>query len=226
MNFFYFWLISSFFLTMFSVTISAQSVRDIESFLNRLSPEQRMKVEGYRSILSSKNRKVRDVSNYEGKSSAMDTFTQKGSETNDAFSVDSGSESENEKDSLLLLLEFEKTLTQDLERINESLELAKENLGFEEFQNVEVELNYQMFDIKKLLEEVRSLKLQELKSSIGEINKGPESDLKTFGYELFNRKSDFYFANDMNTIPSNYNIGPGDSLETMRRRSSACSLGT
>ena len=198
---------------MFSVTISAQSSGDIENFLNRLSPEQRMKVEGYRTILSSGDRKIKDFSNYEGKASASDMFAQKGSETNDKFSEDSDSESENEKDSLILLLGFEKTLTQDLERINESLVLAKENLDFEEYQNVEVELNYQLFDIKKLLEEVRSLKLQELKSSIQEISKNPEEDLMMFGYELFNRELDFDFSNNTSIIPSHYKIGPGDSLE-------------
>ena len=150
---FYFWLLHSFFLTMFSVTISAQSSGDIENFLNRQSPEQRMKVEGYRNILSSGDRKIKDFSNYEGKASAMDMFAQKGSETNDKFSEYSDSESENEKDSLILLVGFEKTLTQDLERINESLVLAKENLDFEEYQNVEVELITKLLDFKKLLKE-------------------------------------------------------------------------
>ena len=104
----YFCLLYSLFLTIFSASISAQSTREIEGILNSLSPEQRMKVEGYRNILSSGDRKIKDFSNYEGKASAMDMFAQKGSETNDKFSEDSDSESENEKDSLYYFWDLRK----------------------------------------------------------------------------------------------------------------------
>lgn len=194
MKIFYFCLIYSLFLTIFSSTISAQSTREIEGILNRLSPEQRMKIDGFRRNFSSGNRQLNDVFHEDGRDSVLDTTDRKSYDLNEKSSEDSDIESKMEKDSLSLLLEFEATLVQDLERINNSIDTAKEKLSFEEFQNVEVELNYQMFDTKKLLEEVRSLKFQELKSSIREIKKGPEAALLHFGHKLFNGKSNAYFA--------------------------------
>ena len=210
---FYFCLVYSLFLTIFSATISAQSTREIEGILNRLSPEQRMKIDGFRRNFSSGNRQLNDVFHEDDRDSVVDIIDRKSYDLNERLSKDSDPESEIEKDSLSLLLEFEATLVQDLERINESIDTAREKLSFEEFQNVEVELNYQMFDTQKLLEEVRTLKFQELKSSIREIKKGPEADLLHFGHKLFIGKSDAYFANVMGAIPSNYKIGPGDTLE-------------
>ena len=74
-------------------------------------------------------------------------------------------------------------------------------------------MNDRIFDLQKLLTEIKSAKLAFLRDRISTIKEDPEEELKPFGFSFFNDSIQTSMDRGMTSIPSNYKIGPGDYFE-------------
>ena len=75
----------------------------------------------------------------------------------------------------------------DLQNEKETLLLAEEKLTIGDFLKVAQSYNDRITDLEKLLNEIKSLKIELLKEKISEIKNNEEVDFKPFGYQFFNR---------------------------------------
>ena len=95
----------------------------------------------------------------------------------------------------------------------ENLKTAKSELSNSAFLLIEKGLNDRIFDLQKLLTEIKSAKLDFLRDKISTIKEKPEEELKPFGFSFFNDSIQTTMDRGMTSIPSNYKIGPGDYFE-------------
>jgi len=116
-------------------------------------------------------------------------------------------------DQILILSELESSVSEDLKLEKEILQTAKNELSKAEFLLIEKDFNDRIFDLQKLLTEVKSAKLDFLFEKISTIKEEPEEVLKPFGFSFFNNSIQTSMDRGMTSIPSNYKIGPGDYLE-------------
>ena len=187
---------------MYSQGISPQA----QSVLNRLPPEQRaMALQEANRLRSSAG----TVQSNKGVPSA-DAVTSVGQVDSSDIEESSGDKAE---DQILILSELEFSVSEDLKLENENLKTAKNELSISEFHLIEKGLNDRIFDLQKLLTEIKSAKLDFLRDKISTIKEKPEEELKPFGFSFFNDSIQTSMDRGMTSIPSNYKIGPGDYFE-------------
>lgn len=190
------------FLELFSQGLSPQA----QAVLNRLPPEQRA------MALQEANRlrgSAGTVQSSKGEPSA-DAVTSVGQVDSSDIEEPSGDKAE---DQILILSELEFSVSEDLKSENENLKTAKNELSISEFHLIEKGLNDRIFDLQKLLTEIKSAKLDFLREKISTIKEKPEEELKPFGFSFFNDSIQTSIDRGMTSIPSNYKIGPGDYFE-------------
>ena len=190
------------FLTLYSQGLSPQA----QAVLNRLPPEQRA------MALQEANRlrgSAGTLQSSKGVPSA-DAFTSVGQV--DSSDVEEAIEGSGENQ-ILILSELETSVSGDLNLEKENLKTAKSELSNSEFLLIEKGLNDRIFDLQKLLTEIKSAKLDFLRDKISTIKEKPEEELKPFGFSFFNDSIQTSMDRAMTSIPSNYKIGPGDYFE-------------
>ena len=116
-------------------------------------------------------------------------------------------------DEVLILSELESSVRADLKLEKENLTEAKDVLSKAEFLEVEKIYTDRIYDMEKLLAEIKTTKINLLKEKVIQIQDDPEEEIKPFGYDFFNNSLQYMDRSSVNSIPSNYNIGPGDYLE-------------
>ena len=187
------------FLTLYSQGLSPQA----QAVLNRLPPEQRaMALQEANRLRSSAG----TVNSNKGVPSA-DAVTSVDQVDSSDIEESSGDKAE---DQILILSELEFSVSEDLKLENENLKTAKNELSNSAFLLIEKGLNDRIFDLQKLLTEIKSAKLDFLRDKISIINEKPEEKLKPFGFSFFNASIQTSMDRGMTSIPSNYKIGPGD----------------
>jgi len=189
-------------LTLYSQGISPQA----QAVLNRLPPEQRA------MALQEANRlrgSAGTVQSNKGTPSA-DAVTSVGQV--DSSDIEEAIEGSGENQ-ILILSELETSVSGDLNLEKENLKTAKNELSNSAFLLIEKGLNDRIFDLQKLLTEIKSAKLDFLRDKISTIKEKPEEELKPFGFSFFNDSIQTTMDRGMTSIPSNYKIGPGDYFE-------------
>ena len=187
---------------MYSQGLSPQA----QAVLNRLPPEQRaMALQEANRLRSSAG----TVNSNKGVPSA-DAVTSVDQVDSSDIEESSGDKAE---DQILILSELEFSVSEDLKLENENLKTAKNELSISEFHLIEKGLNDRIFDLQKLLTEIKSAKLDFLRDKISTIKEKPEEELKPFGFSFFNDSIQTSMDRGMTSIPSNYKIGPGDYFE-------------
>ena len=192
------------FLELFSQGLSPQA----QTVLDRLSPEQRAMALREANRMRGSGQVAQEDGIIPSATSHRRLLQQV-----DASGNEEESEVEDEEeDQILILSELELSVTEDLEIEKENLENAKDELRNSEFILIEKDLNDRIFDLQKLLTEIKSAKLDFLLDKVSVIKKKPEEELKPFGFSFFNDSVQTSMGG-MTSIPSNYRIGPGDYLE-------------
>ena len=189
-------------LTLYSQGLSPQA----QAVLNRLPPEQRA------MALQEANRlrgSAGTVQSNKGTPSA-DAVTSVGQV--DSSDIEEAIEGSGENQ-ILILSELETSVSGDLNLEKENLKTAKSELSNSAFLLIEKGLNDRIFDLQKLLTEIKSAKLDFLRDKISIIKEKPEEKLKPFGFSFFNASIQTSMDRGMTSIPSNYKIGPGDYFE-------------
>ncbi len=195
-------IISGGFLSLYPQELSRQA-KDV---LNRLPPEQR------KMALQEANR-LRSA----GKDSKMEQIASPGASENlkkygDSTRIEENREQKNE-DPIFILSELENSVSKDLKLEKENLEDAKDELSNSEFLFIEKDLKDRIYDLQKLLTEIKVAKLNFLQDEISAFRKEPEQEIKPFGFSFFNDSIRNYFGRDVTSIPSDYRVGSGDYLE-------------
>ncbi|MDC1004720.1 SLBB domain-containing protein [Opitutales bacterium] len=189
-------------LTLYSQGLSPQA----QAVLNRLPPEQRAMALQEANRLSGS---AGTVQSSKGEPSA-DAVTSVGQV--DSSDIEEAIEGSGENQ-ILILSELETSVSGDLNLEKENLKTAKSELSISEFLLIEKGLNDRIFDLQKLLTEIKSAKLDFLRDKISTIKEKPEEELKPFGFSFFNASIQTSMDRGMTSIPSNYKIGPGDYFE-------------
>ncbi len=130
----------------------------------------------------------------------------------DSTRIEEGREQE-DQDQILILSELEFSVSEDLKLEKENLETAKDELSNSEFLLVEKDLNDRIYDLKKLLTEIKAAKINFLQDKISTIRMEPEQELKPFGFSFFNNSIQTSKERGVTSIPSKYRVGSGDYLE-------------
>jgi polysaccharide biosynthesis/export protein len=195
-------LICGGFLELYSQGLSPQA----QAVLNRLPPEQRA------MALQEANRLRGSASAIQGNGVAKSANSGTSVEPVDSSDNKEASVGEDE-DQILILSEVEFSVSEDLKLEKMNLENAKGELTNSEFLLIEKGLNDRIFDLQKLLTEIKAAKLNLLREKISTIKEEPEEDLKPFGFSFFNDSIQTSIHRGVTSIPSNYSVGPGDYLE-------------
>ena len=119
---------------------------------------------------------------------------------------------------LNLLSDLEIMVLEDLLANELDLVDAKDGEGFinEERRRA---LDGRKYDLEKVMREIRELQLFLMNEELSEFNTKQDDELKPFGFKAFNDLSfsgnghDIYSASQVTSIPSDYEVGPGDYLE-------------
>ena len=190
------------FLTLYSQGLSPQA----QAVLNRLPPEQRA------IALQEANRLRGSAGTVQSNNAVPIANAGASVEQTDSSDIEESSEDKAE-DQILILSELEFSVSEDLKLEKENLKTAKSELNNSEFLLIEKGLNDRIFDLQKLLTEIKSAKLAFLRDRISTIKEDPEEELKPFGFSFFNDSIQTSIDRGMTSIPSNYRIGPGDYFE-------------
>ena len=188
------------FLSLHSQKLSPQA----QAVLNRLPPEQRAMALQEANRLRGQQRG--ELSTQSSQSNGGEPKAEIKDEVNTQDSVE-------KEDELLVLTELELALRADITQEKESLDEAKKELSAVEFFEVEKSYNDRLHDMETILSSIKTAKIEFLKEKIDNIQGKPEDVLKPFGYDFFNKSIDELNQNTVTSIPSNYNVGPGDYLE-------------
>jgi len=190
------------FLTLYSQGLSPQA----QAVLNRLPPEQRA------IALQEANRLRGSAGTVQSNNAVPIANAGASVEQTDSSDIEESSEDKAE-DQILILSELEFSVSEDLKLEKENLKTAESELSKSEFLLIEKGLNDRIFDLQKLLTEIKSAKLAFLRDRISTIKEEPEEELKPFGFSFFNDSIQTSIDRGMTSIPSNYRIGPGDYFE-------------
>ena len=189
-------------LTSYSQGISPQA----QSVLDRLPPEQRA------MALQEANRlrgSAGTVQSNKGVPSAVSVTS--------VGQVDSSDIEEFRRDKtgdqILILSELEFSVSRDLKLEKGNLETAKSELSNSEFLLIEKGLNDRIFDLQKLLTEIKAAKLKYLRDKVSIVKEPIEEELKPFGFSFFNDSVRISIDRGVTSIPPNYRVGSGDYLE-------------
>ena len=188
--------------TLYSQGLSPKA----QAVLHRLPPEQRA------MALREANR----LRGFAGtvRSNESVPFVNAGASVDQVDSSDNDEVSDDKNDDQILILsELEYSVSEDLKIEKENLKTAKIELSNSEFLLIEKGLNDRIFDLQKLLTEVKSAKLDFLFDKISTIKEEPAEVLKPFGFSFFNDSIQTSLDRGVTSIPSNYKIGQGDYLE-------------
>ena len=188
------------FLSLHSQKLSPQA----QAVLNRLPPEQRAMALQEANRLRGQPRG--ELSTQSSQSNGGEPKAEIKAEVNTLDSVE-------KEDELLVLTELELALRADITQEKESLDEAKKELSAIEFFEVEKSYNDRLHDMETILSSIKTAKIEFLKEKIDNIQGETEDVLKPFGYDFFNKSIDELNQNTVTSIPSNYNVGPGDYLE-------------
>mgnify|MGYP001576148178 FL=1 len=188
------------FLSLHSQKLSPQA----QAVLNRLPPEQRAMALQEANRLRGQPRG--ELSTQSSQSTGGEPKAEIKAEVNTQDSVE-------KEDELLVLTELELALRADITQEKESLDEAKKELSAIEFLEVEKSYNDRLHDMETILSTIKTAKIEFLKEKIDNIQGETEDVLKPFGYDFFNKSIDELNQNTVTSIPSNYNVGPGDYLE-------------
>ena len=188
------------FLSLHSQKLSPQA----QAVLNRLPPEQRAMALQEANRLRGQPRG--ELSTQSSQSNGGGPKAEIKAEVNTLDSVE-------KEDELLVLTELELALRADITQEKESLDEAKKELSAIEFFEVEKSYNDRLHDMETILSSIKTAKIEFLKEKIDNIQGETEDVLKPFGYDFFNKSIDELNQNTVTSIPSNYNVGPGDYLE-------------
>ena len=188
------------FLSLHSQKLSPQA----QAVLNRLPPEQRAMALQEANRLRGQPRG--ELSTQSSQSNGGEPKAEIKAEVNTQDSV-------GKEDELLVLTELELALRADITQEKESLDEAKKELSAIEFFEVEKSYNDRLHDMETILSSIKTAKIEFLKEKIDNIQGETEDVLKPFGYDFFNKSIDELNQNTVTSIPSNYNVGPGDYLE-------------
>ena len=118
-----------------------------------------------------------------------------------------------EEDKLAILEKLQLSVDFDLDQEKKKLLEAQEKLSTEDFLKVAQTYNDRITDLEKLLDDIKTFKIQFLKEKITALEGDDEEEYKPFGYEFFNNSILSFRQEDINSIPSDYNIGAGDFIE-------------
>ena len=118
-----------------------------------------------------------------------------------------------EEDKLAILEKLQLSVDFDLDQEKKKLLEAQEKLSTEDFLKVANTYNDRITDLERLLDDIKIFKIQFLKEKITALEGDNEEDYKPFGYEFFNNSILSFRQEDINSIPSDYNIGAGDFIE-------------
>ena len=188
------------FLSLHSQKLSPQA----QAVLNRLPPEQRAMALQEANRLRGQPRG--ELSTQSSQSNGGEPKAEIKAEVDTQDSVE-------KEDELLVLTELELALRADITQEKESLDEAKKELSAIEFFEVEKSYNDRLHDMETILSSIKTAKIEFLKEKIDNIQGETEDVLKPFGYDFFNKSIDELNQNTVTSIPSNYNVGPGDYLE-------------
>ncbi|MEJ6524416.1 MAG: SLBB domain-containing protein [Opitutales bacterium] len=173
-----------------------------QAVINRLPP-------GQRAMALQEASRLRGHSGGNQPTSAVTPVTQEEEE----ISNDEADEHVVEEDEVLILSDLEFSVGADLKLEKENLLEAKKGLSAVEFFEIEKIYTDRIYDMEKLLAEIKTAKINFLKEKVIQIQDDPEEEIKPFGYDFFNNSLRYMDRSRINSIPSNYNIGPGDYLE-------------
>ena len=192
----------------FLYTYSQGLSPEAQVVLEQLTPEQR------KMALQEANRLRRgSVGSIKENNEIVSPANEGGSVTQIEASSTEESDGENDKDQIIILSELEFSVSEDLKLEKENLERAKVELSNTEFLLIEKGLNDRIFDLQKLLSEIKSVKLDFLRNKISKIKEEPEENLKPFGFSFFNDSVQTTMDRGVTSIPSSYRVGSGDYLE-------------
>ena len=197
--------VTSFVLTAFSLLYSQELSPQAKAVLNRLPPEQRA------LALQEANRHSSKVSSNDfGKPT-----NQASEETQNANleAIDEKETQNNIQDEIFMLKELEFFIREDLTLEKKNFEQARLELDDLDFLKIERGFNDRVYDLQKLLDEIKSAKISSLQEQISVIREGKKAKLRAFGYNFFNDSIQSAVEGGSASIPSNYMIGPGDYLE-------------
>ncbi len=195
-------MLKGFLLSLYSQALSPQA----RAVLDRLPPEQQA------VALQEANRLRGTGDNIQGGQTISSEIPETPIKNLDLSRTEDDSEQKNQ-DQILILTEFEYSVSEDLKLEKENLESARDELGNSEFLLIEKNLNDRIYDLQKLLAEIKSAKLNLLRNKISAIRTKPEEELKPFGFSFFNDSIQTSVDRGVTSIPSDYRVGPGDYLE-------------
>ena len=190
------------FLTLYSQGLSSHA----KAVLDRLPPDQRA------MALQEANRLRGSAGTVQSNNAVPIANAAASIEQTDSSDIEESSVEQTE-DQILILSELEFSVSEDLKLEKENLENAKDELTNSEFLLIEKDFNDRIFDLQKLLTEIKSVKLAFLRDKISTIKEEPEEDLKAFGFSFFNDSIQTSMDSGVTSIPSNYRVGSGDYLE-------------
>ena len=194
--------IPSCFLSLYSQALSPQA----RAVLDRLPPEQRA------MVLQEANRLRGTGNNMEGDQSIPSAVPETPIKDADSSKTEEDPEEENQNQ-ILILSELEFSVSEDLKLEKENLETARDELSNSEFLLIEKNFNDRIYDLQKLLTEIKTAKLNLLRDKISAIGMEPKEELKPFGFSFFNDSIQTSMDRGVTSIPSDYRVGPGDYLE-------------
>jgi polysaccharide export outer membrane protein len=190
------------FISLYSQGFSPQA----QGVLNRLPPEQRA------MALQEANRMLGFTGAIKNSQSVLSDDAVTSVEQVELSDIEEPSEDKPE-DQILILSELEFSVNEDLKLEKENYENAKNELTNSEFLLIEKDFNDRIFDLGKLLTDIKSVKLDLLRNKISTIKEMPKEDLKPFGFSFFNDSVQTFMNQGVTSIPSNYSVGSGDYLE-------------
>ena len=187
------------FLSLYSQSLSPQA----RAVLDRLPPEQRA------MALQEANRLRGTGNNMQGDQTISSAVPESPIKDVDSSKSEEDPEEENQNQ-ILILSELEFSVSEDLKLEKENLETARDELSNSEFLLIEKNFNDRIYDLQKLLTEIKSAKLNLLRDKISAIGTEPEEELKPFGFSFFNNSIQTSMDRGVTSIPSDYRVGPGD----------------
>jgi protein involved in polysaccharide export with SLBB domain len=190
------------FLSLYSQSLSPQA----RAVLDRLPPEQRV------MALQEANRLRGTGDNMQGGQTISSAVPETPIKDADSSKTEEDPEEENQNQ-ILILSELEFSVSEDLKLEKENLETARDELSNSEFLLIEKNFNDRIYDLQKLLTEIKTAKLNLLRDKISAIGMEPKEELKPFGFSFFNDSIQTSMDRGVTSIPSDYRVGPGDYFE-------------
>ena len=200
----------------FSTSFSQQISPNLLNTLNRLPANQRSLVaQEYQRFRGTTQNRAHSIG---GKVSTGESILEKNNENGIPTGLSNGVD-EDRSIKLKLLSELEEMVQEDLIANDRELVDSKEgtDLTSTERRNALVDRKY---DLEKVMREILELQIFVMNDELSKIDSTQDDELKPFGYKAFGNpslSSNGYeyrdSASQITSIPSDYEVGPGDYLE-------------